>query len=70
MRFTIEGAAAPAPATFKKESADQNPIAAALFRLDGVVSVFMVNDFVTVTKDPDTSWAELEPPARQAIEGV
>ena len=40
----------------------------ALFALDGVVSVFMVDDFVTVTKAPEAEWAELVPEVTAAIE--
>jgi hypothetical protein len=36
-------------------------VAGALFELEGVASIFMVDDFVTVTKRPDISWEELAP---------
>lgn len=32
------------------------PFAAALFAVDGVASVFGVNDFVTVTRRPGADW--------------
>jgi hypothetical protein len=32
------------------------PLAAALFEVPGVVGIFAVNDFVTVTKDPGADW--------------
>jgi hypothetical protein len=38
-----------------------DPLAELLFRLDGVVSLFMVEDFVTVTKKPDADWRLLAP---------
>ncbi|MBV9773908.1 MAG: NifU N-terminal domain-containing protein [Gemmatimonadetes bacterium] len=49
------------------EAASANPVAAALLALEGVRSVFMVADFVTVTKDAGASWADLAPLAQQAI---
>ncbi len=38
------------------EAAAGNPFAAAVFAIDGVVQVFGVNDFVTVTRRPGASW--------------
>lgn len=43
------------------EEAAADPLAGRLFALDGVRSLFMVEDFVTVTKDPDASWTQLVP---------
>lgn len=48
-------------------SAAGDPIAAALMALDGVRSVFMVADFVTVTKAPEASWGDLAPRVQEAI---
>jgi len=39
----------------------------ALMALDGVASVFMVEDFVTVTKRPEADWQELIPRVEAAI---
>lgn len=41
--------------------AEKSPLAAALFRLDGVERVFLGSDFVTVTKAADKDWAVLKP---------
>lgn len=52
------------------ESADEargNPLAEALLALDGVAQVFMVEDFVTVTKREEASWKELAPRVERAI---
>lgn len=38
------------------EAAAGHPFAAAVFAGGGVVSVFGVNDFVTVTREPGTEW--------------
>lgn len=51
-----------------KEAAAESPLARALFELDGVVNVFMLNDFVTVNKDPGASWSDLVPEIVEAIE--
>jgi hypothetical protein len=50
--------------------AQAEPIAAALFELDGVASIFMVEDFVTVTKQPDAEWSDLIPRVTSTLERV
>ncbi|HEU0079225.1 MAG TPA: NifU N-terminal domain-containing protein [Longimicrobiaceae bacterium] len=49
------------------EAAEGDPLAAALMALEGVRSVFIVADFVTVTKAPEASWGELAPRVQDAI---
>ncbi|MCC6547005.1 NifU N-terminal domain-containing protein [Candidatus Sumerlaeota bacterium] len=69
LKFTIEGKAiASGSATFKRDTAAQNPIAAAIFANADVVAVFLLNDFVTVTKSPTASWGSLEKAVCKAIE--
>lgn len=55
---------------YTAEQASAEPVAAALFELPGVQSVFMVNDFVTVTKTADASWSELIPAVTDTMERV
>lgn len=43
------------------QAAAEHPLAAALLREPGVRSVFVVADFVTVTKAPDADWRTLAP---------
>ncbi len=42
-------------------------LAAALFAVPGVKTVFILNDFVTVTKLPDAVWGDLAPAAEAAL---
>jgi hypothetical protein len=53
---------------YNADDAADHPLAAALFELEGVTSLFMVDDFVTVTKSPETEWATLIPEVQAAIE--
>jgi hypothetical protein len=53
-----------------QEQAAADPVAAALFELDGVASIFMVEDFVTVTKQPAADWSELAPRVTDTLERV
>ena len=39
----------------------ESPLGARLFALDGVTNVFMVSNFVSVTKEDDADWNELVP---------
>jgi hypothetical protein len=56
MKFTLDTTL---PGSFNVTSADAaagNPFAEEVFAVDGVVAVFGVNDFVTVTRQPGTDW--------------
>lgn len=55
---------------YSAEEAASDPIARALLALDGVRSVFMVNDFVTVTKKPTVLWDDLAPAVSAVLDGV
>ena len=47
-----------------------DPIAERLFAVPGVASVFVVADFVTVTKDAGAAWTELAPRVQAALRDV
>jgi len=69
MKFTLSVSVAET-GSFSFTSQDteiEHPIAAAVIALDGVVSVFGVNDFLTVSKDPASSWDDLIPAVVDAI---
>jgi scaffold Nfu/NifU family protein len=56
--------------TFRsREEAATHPLAARLFAISGVVQVFLLNDFVTVTRDPNAAWDEIATSAEAAIRG-
>jgi hypothetical protein len=67
-RRLIEGRAS--RSYFTREQAAADPVATALFALNGVASVFIVDDFVTVTKDAAAEWSELAPRVTDALERV
>lgn len=57
------------PGTLTFGSADEaagDPFAAAVFAAPGVVSIFGVNDFVTVTRAPGASWDDIVPAVQEA----
>jgi len=43
------------------EEAERSPLAEDLFSIEGVVSVFLGPDFVTVIRDEDVEWDDLKP---------
>jgi Fe-S cluster biogenesis protein NfuA len=47
--------------------ASNSPLAQRLFEIDGVVGVFLGQDFVTVTKSGDQQWTALKPMVLAAI---
>ena len=49
------------------EGADKSPLAARVFRVDGVTGVFLGNDFVTVTKQDAVEWDHVKPAILGAI---
>jgi Fe-S cluster biogenesis protein NfuA len=46
------------------------PGAAALMSIPGIVSVYYGNGYATVTKSAEASWAQVERPASEALEGA
>jgi hypothetical protein len=65
-RQVVEGSAS--KSYYGPDQAQGDPVAAALFRLDGVASLFMVEDFITVMKRPDAGWERLVPDVVATIE--
>ncbi len=55
--------------TFRSgEEARAHPLASRLFAIPGVVQVFLLNDFVTVTRNPAAAWEEIAGAAEAAIQ--
>ena len=50
-----------------EEAAANSPLAKNLFGFPGVERVFLMNNFVTITKRPDLEWIEIAPPIKQYI---
>ena len=56
MKFTLDKKLEKSMNFGSAEAAQGNAFAEAVFATDGVVQVFGVNDFVTVTRRPGVSW--------------
>mmetsp|Transcript_10655 Transcript_10655/g.13832 ORF Transcript_10655/g.13832 Transcript_10655/m.13832 type:complete len:282 (+) Transcript_10655:114-959(+) len=51
----------------RKEWQAQSPLARKLFAIEGVKAIFLGQDFVTITKEPDEAWQPLRPQVFSAI---
>ncbi len=51
----------------KIEEAGDCPVAQALFGIEGVISVFLMADFITVVKQPEAKWDGIKDAAKNAI---
>jgi len=58
LKFNV-GTEVGGPRSFTAANASDDPVAGALFAIEGVVGVFLTSDFVTVTKGPDADWSDL-----------
>jgi hypothetical protein len=67
LKFTV-GAPVGGPATFAADSADDHPVARDVVEVDGVTSMFLTADFVTVTKDPGADWSAIAPVVQAILE--
>lgn len=66
VKFTINRMIATQGTTYRDAAAAQMPWAQQLLRLPGVTQVFALQNFISVTKTPETDWNVLGP----QIEGV
>ncbi len=66
LKFTV-GNPVGGPATFTDPST-ADPRVAPILELDGVLSLFMTANFVTVTRDPDADWEYLAQPITDILE--
>ena len=56
------------PATYAAGASVEDPVAADLLAIEGVASVFMTADFVTLTRSPTGDWDAITPAATQLLE--
>lgn len=52
-----------------KSEASNDPLAKGIFEIDGVVSVFYMDKFVTIEKDPAVAWGQIQKPFVEFIGG-
>ena len=52
-----------------KEDAAADPLAKGIFEIDGVVSVFYMDKFITIEKSPDFTWGQIQKPFVEFLKG-
>lgn len=67
MKFTV-GRPVGGPGTYSRGDDPDEEYLSALLALDGVTSVFLTADFVTLSKSPDGSWDVIAPEASEILE--
>jgi hypothetical protein len=67
LKFSV-GVDVGGPATFVPGDDSDDPTGTALANIDGVTSVFMTSDFVTLSKVPEASWEAIAPVAVGILE--
>ena len=67
MKFSV-GRPVGGPATFSSGQETDDPVGSGLLDIDGVASVFMTADFVTVTKEAEADWDDISPRATAVLE--
>ncbi|MFN7131568.1 MAG: NifU N-terminal domain-containing protein [Myxococcales bacterium] len=68
VKITFDRQIAPKATTFTSaQAAEHHPIAHAILKVEGVASVFIVNNFATVTRKPTSDWAEIAPKLQIAL---
>lgn len=69
IKFTFDGKVIQSGSKTLPAGADATgfPLAATLLALPGIRQVFLLNDFMTVTKLPDFTWEELQPTIEAAL---
>lgn len=68
LKFTVESPVG-GPATFS-DSGTADERVAPILGLDGVVSVFITANFITVTRSEDASWDDLAEPITKLVEAT
>lgn len=66
LKFTV-GVDVGGPKTFVAGKDTDDPLAAQLLALEGVTSIFMTADFVTLSKHPDAGWEPIADAAKSIL---
>src|SRR3954465_5141161 len=69
IKFVLDGTIAEQTTSFlKPESAKGHPLAEQLFAIEGVQSVLLLGDFVTINKSPTQDWTSLTAAVKAVLE--
>lgn len=60
----------PKSTSLKSGAETDHPLARALVSIDGIDNIFGINDFVTITKEPDADWDAILSKVEEAFTGI
>jgi hypothetical protein len=67
-KFILDRAVSEQPMSFfNVESARNHPLAQRLFAIEGVTSLLLLGDFVTVNKSAEANWKQITPKVKQVL---
>lgn len=68
MKFVLDGEVSPQPISFlSPEAGDAHPLAKKLFAIGEIATVLLLNDFVTINKQPDAAWKRITARVKQVL---
>ena len=68
-KFILDRAIVQQPTSFfNAAAAKDNPVASKLFAIDGVTSVLMLGDFVTINKRPEVKWKAITERVQEVLQ--
>ncbi len=67
LKFTV-GVGVGGPRSYVRSNAADDPVAEELLAIEGVASVFMTADFVTISKLPPADWQGITPLVQEVLE--
>ena len=70
VKFTLNRTISSQGKTYRDAAQADTPWAKQLLGIAGVVQVFAVNNFISITKSPDATWDAIAPRAEEVLKGV
>jgi len=68
VKLVLDGLASDRPMSFfNAEAASDYPLPTALFAIEGVTSLLLLGDFITINKSPAARWTDITPKARAVL---
>jgi hypothetical protein len=67
-KFVLDRSVSPQPISFfTPAAAEGHPLAKKLFAIDGVTSLLLLGDFITVNKSPNAQWSQITKAVKQVL---
>ncbi len=71
MKYVLDRPVSEQPTSFfNATSAGDHPLASKLFEIDGVTSLLLLGDFITVNKRPDVAWTGLTKAVKKVLKSA